>query len=123
MAFSRNQNQLVSTARRDRDDLRKAKKARPVDRGLDRVNTAAPDYGEERLGERYLRVRFGISARSRPRPCDASTASSGSTVDAEAAAAEVQSAGHSRPLAARRKGIVATPSHRRARARARFGYL
>ena len=40
------------------DDLRKAKTPVRSIAIWTRVNTAAADYGEERLGERYLRVRF-----------------------------------------------------------------
>jgi Sulfotransferase family len=59
MAFSENQTQLVKHG--DvllRDELRKAKTPVRSVAVWSRVNSAAADYGEERLGDRYLRVRF-----------------------------------------------------------------
>src|SRR5688572_14749538 len=59
MAFSESQNQLVKHG--DAllgDDLRKEKTPVRSIAVWSRVNSAAADYGEQQLGERYLRVRF-----------------------------------------------------------------
>ena len=59
MAFSENQNQLVKHGGALLgDELRKAKTPVRSIAVWSRVNAAAADYGESRLGERYLRVRF-----------------------------------------------------------------
>ena len=59
MAFSENQNQLVKHGDAVLDgELRKERKPVKSIALWSRVNSAAADYGETRLGERYLRVRF-----------------------------------------------------------------
>ncbi len=59
MAFSENQNQLNKHgAAVLGDELRKAKTPIRSIALWNRVNAAAADYGERKLGSRYLRVRF-----------------------------------------------------------------
>ena len=59
MAFSENQNQLRKHGRAVLgDDLRRARTATRSIALWARVNAEAADYGEQHLGDRYLRVRF-----------------------------------------------------------------
>ncbi|HSE82632.1 MAG TPA: sulfotransferase, partial [Gaiellaceae bacterium] len=58
MAFSENQNQLVRYGDLLVDDRRREKKPVRSIALWSLVNSAAADYGETRLGDRYLRVRF-----------------------------------------------------------------
>lgn len=124
MAFSENQNQLVKHG--DAllgDGLRKAKTPVRSIAVWSRVNAAAADYGEERLGERYLRVRFEDLCTQ---PADVVRRIYdffGLDGDAEAAAAEVRPPDTLGRWELRRKGIV-DDLHRTAEpALARFGYL
>ena len=60
MAFSENQNQLVKHGDAVLgDELRKEKKPVRSIALWSRVNVAAADLARRRLGDRYLRVRFG----------------------------------------------------------------
>jgi Sulfotransferase family len=124
MAFSENQNQLVKHG--DAllgDDLRKEKTPVRSIAVWSRVNSAAADYGESRLGDRYLRVRF-----------EDLCAQPGDTVrrifdffglegDPDAAAAAVRPPDTLGRWQLRRKGIVEALHRTAEPALARFGYL
>lgn len=124
MAFSENQNQLVKHGEALLgEDLRKEKTPVRSIAVWSRVNSAAADYGEQELGERYLRVRFedlcAQPQESVRRIFDFFELDG----DAEAAAAAVRPPDTLGRWALRRKGIV-DALHRTAEpALARFGYL
>jgi len=124
MAFSENQNQL--TKHGDAllgDGLRKAKTPVRSIAVWSRVNVAAADYGEERLGERYLRVRFEDLCTQPADTVRRIYAFFGLDGDAETAAAEVRPPDTLGRWQLRRKGIV-DELHRTAEpALGRFGYL
>jgi hypothetical protein len=124
MAFSENQNQLVKHG--DAllgDDLRKEKTPVRSIAVWSRVNAAAADYGETRLGERYLRVRFEDLCAQPEETVRAIYDFFGLHGDAEAAAAAVRPPDTLGRWRLRRKGIV-DALHRTAEpALARFGYL
>lgn len=124
MAFSENQNQLVKHG--DAllgDDLRKEKTPVRSIAVWSRVNSAAADYGETRLGERYLRVRFEDLCAEPAVTVRRVYDFFGLDGDAEAAAAEVRAPETLGRWQLRRKGIV-DALHRTAEpALARFGYL
>lgn len=124
MAFSENQNQLVKHG--DAllgDDLQKEKTPIRSIAVWSRVNTAAADYGETRLGERYLRVRFEDLCAQPAETVRAIYDFFGLDGDAEAAAAAVRPPDTLGRWQLRRKGIV-DALHRTAEpALARFGYL
>lgn len=124
MAFSENQNQLVKHGEAVLgDELRKEKTPVRSIAVWSRVNSAAADYGEQQLGERYLRIRFeDLCARPQEgvrRIYDFF----GLDGDAETAAAAVRPPDTLGRWKLRRKGIV-DALHRIAEpALARFGYL
>ncbi|MGH3013317.1 MAG: sulfotransferase family protein, partial [Gaiellaceae bacterium] len=124
MAFSENQNQLVKHG--DAllgDDLRKEKTPVRSIAVWSRVNSAAADYGETRLGERYLRVRFEDLCAEPAETVRRIYDFFGLDGDAEAAAAAVRPPDTLGRWQLRRKGIV-DALHRTAEpALARFGYL
>jgi Sulfotransferase family len=124
MAFSENQNQLVKHG--DAllgDDLRKEKTPVRSIAVWNRVNSAAADYGESRLGERYLRVRFEDLCAQPTETVQRIFDFFGLDGDAEAAAGEVRPPDTLGRWQLRRKGIV-DALHRTAEpALARFGYL
>jgi Sulfotransferase family len=124
MAFSENQNQLAKHG--DAllgDGLRKAKTPVRSIAVWSRVNTAAADYGEERLDERYLRVRFEDLCTKPAYIVRRIYDFFGLGGDAEAAAAQVRRPDTLGRWQLRRKGIV-DELHRTAEpALARFGYL
>ena len=124
MAFSENQNQLVKHG--DAllgDDLRKEKTPVRSIAVWSRVNSAAADYGETRLGERYLRVRFEDLCEQPAETVRRIYDFFGLDGDAEAAAAEVRPPDTLGRWQLRRKGIV-DALHRAAEpALARFDYL
>jgi hypothetical protein len=124
MAFSENQNQLVKHG--DAllgDDLRKEKTAVRSIAVWSRVNSAAADYGESRLGERYLRVRFEDLCAQPAETVRRIFGFFGLDGDAEAAATAVRTPDTLGRWQLRRKGIV-DALHRTAEpALARFGYL
>jgi hypothetical protein len=124
MAFSENQNQLVKHG--DAllgDDLRKEKTPVRSIAVWSRVNAAAADYGETRLGERYLRVRFEDLCAQPAETVRSIYDFFGLDGDAEAAAAAVRPPDTLGRWQLRRKGIV-DALHRTAEpALARFGYL
>jgi hypothetical protein len=124
MAFSENQNQLVKHG--DAllgDDLRKEKTPVRSIAVWSRVNAAAADYGETRLGERYLRVRFEDLCAQPAETVRGIYDFFGLDGDAEAAAAAVNPPDTLGRWQLRRKGIL-DALHRTAEpALARFGYL
>jgi hypothetical protein len=124
MAFSENQNQLAKHG--DAllgDELGKAKTPVRSIAVWSRVNAAAADYGEARLGERYLRVRFEDLCTQPTETVRGIYEFFGLDGDAEAAAAEVRPPDTLGRWQLRRKGIV-DELHRTAEpALARFGYL
>jgi hypothetical protein len=124
MAFSENQNQLVKHG--DAllgDDLRKEKTPVRSIAVWSRVNSAAADYGETRLAERYLRVRFEDLCAEPAETVGRVYDFFGLDGDAEVAAAEVRPPDTLGRWQLRRKGIV-DALHRTAEpALARFGYL
>lgn len=124
MAFSENQNQLVKHG--DAllgDDLRKEKTPVRSIAVWSRVNSAAADYGEAQLGERYLRVRFEDLCAEPAETVRRIYDFFGLDGDAEAAAAAVRPPDTLGRWELRRKGIV-DALHRTAEpALARFGYL
>lgn len=124
MAFSENQNQLVKHG--DAllgDELRKAKTPVRSIAVWSRVNGAAADYGEKRLGDRYLRVRFEDLCASPAETVGRISEFFGLDGDAEAAAAAVRPPDTLGRWQLRRKGVV-EDLHRTAEpALARFGYL
>ncbi|MGH3024505.1 MAG: sulfotransferase family protein [Gaiellaceae bacterium] len=124
MAFSENQNQLVKHGDTVLgDDLRKAKTPVRSIAVWSLVNEAAADYGEERLGDRYLRVRFEDLCAEPAATVRSIMAFFGLDGDAEAAAAAVRPPDTLGRWQLRRKGIV-EDLHRTAEpALARFGYL
>jgi hypothetical protein len=124
MAFSENQNQLVKHG--DAllgDDLRKEKTPVRSIAVWSRVNSAAADYGEAQLGERYLRIRFEDLCAQPAETVRRIYDFFGLDGDAEAAAAAVRPPDTLGRWELRRKGIV-DALHRTAEpALARFGYL
>lgn len=124
MAFSENQNQLVKHGSAVLgDELRKAKTPVRSIAVWSRVNEAAADYGEERLGDRYLRVRFEDLCAEPAGTVRAIVDFFGLDGDAEAAAAAVRPPDTLGRWQLRRKGVV-EELHRTAEpALARFGYL
>ena len=124
MAFSENQNQLVKHGEALLgDDLRKEKKAVRSIALWSRVNSAAADYGETRLGERYLRVRFEDFCAQPLEIVRRIYEFFGLDGNAEAAATAVRPPDTLGRWRQRRKGIV-DALHRTAEpALARFGYL
>jgi hypothetical protein len=124
MAFSENQNQLVKHG--DAllgDDLRKEKTPVRSIAVWSRVNSAAADYGEQQLGERYLRVRFEDLCAQPAETVRRIFDFFGLEGDAEGAAAEVRPPDTLGRWQLRRKGVV-DALHRTAEpALARFGYL
>jgi hypothetical protein len=124
MAFSENQNQLVKHG--DAllgDDLRKEKTPVRSIAVWSRVNSAAADYGETRLGERYMRVRFEDLCAQPAETVRKIYDFFGLEGDAEGAAAAVRPPDTLGRWQLRRKGIV-DALHRTAEpALARFGYL
>lgn len=124
MAFSENQNQLVKHGEALLgEDLRKEKTPVRSIAVWSRVNSAAADYGEQQLGERYLRVRFEDLCAQPQEFVRRIFDFFGLDGDAEAAAAAVRPPDTLGRWALRRKGIV-DALHRTAEpALARFGYL
>jgi len=124
MAFSENQNQLVKHGAAVLDvDVRKEKKSVQSIALWSRVNSAAADFGEARLGERYLRVRFEDLCAQPAETVGQIYEFLGLDGDAEAAAARVRPPDTLGRWQQRRKGIV-DALHRTAEpALARFGYL
>jgi len=124
MAFSENQNQLVKHGDAVLgDDLRKAKKPVRSIAVWSRVNEAAADYGEQRLGDRYLRVRFEDLCTNPLETVRSITEFFGLDSDTEEAAVAVRPPDTIGRWQLRRKGIV-DDLHRTAEpALARFGYL
>jgi Sulfotransferase family len=124
IAFSENQNQLVKHG--DAllgDDLRKEKTSVRSIALWSRVNSAAADYGETQLGERYLRVRFEDLCAEPVETVRRIYAFFGLDGDAEAAAVAVRPPDTLGRWQLRRKGIR-EKLHRAAEpALARFGYL
>jgi hypothetical protein len=124
MAFSENQNQLVKHG--DAllgDDFRREKTPVRSIAVWSRVNSAAADYGEAQLGERYLRVRFEDLCAEPVETVRRIYDFFGLDGDAEAAAAEVRPPDTLGRWQLRRKGIR-EKLHRTAEpALARFGYL
>jgi hypothetical protein len=124
MAFSENQNQLVKHG--DAllgDDLRKEKTPVRSIAVWSRVNSAAADYGEAQLGERYLRIRFEDLCAQPAETVRRIYDFFGLDGDADAAAAAVRPPDTLGRWELRRKGIV-DALHRTAEpALARFGYL
>ena len=124
MAFSENQQQLVKHG--DAllgDELRKEKTPVRSIAVWSRVNSAAADYGESRLGERYLRVRFEDLCAQPAVTVRRIYDFFGLDGDAEAAATAVRPPDTLGRWQLRRKGIV-EKLHRTAEpALARFGYL
>ncbi len=91
MAFSDNQNQLNWHGRAVLgDELRKRKTPVRSIALWNRVNLAAADYGERRLGPRYLRVRFEDLCAEPVPTVGSILAFFGLEGDVEAAAAEVR---------------------------------
>ncbi len=124
MAFSENQNQLVKHGDAVLgDDLRKAKKPVRSIAVWSRVNSAAADYGEQCLGERYLRVRFEDLCAKPPETVRRIYEFFGVDGDAEAAADEVHPPDTLGRWQQRRKGIVDELHRTAGPALARFGYL
>jgi hypothetical protein len=124
MAFSENQNQLVKHGDAVLgDELRKERTPVRSIAVWSRVNSAAADYGEERLAERYLRVRFEDLCAEPEETVRRIFDFFGLEGDAEAAAAAVRPPDTLGRWQLRRKGIV-DALHRTAEpALARFGYL
>jgi Sulfotransferase family len=124
MAFSENQNQLVKHG--DAllgGELRKAKTPVRSIGVWSRMNTAAADYGEERLGDRYLRVRFEDLCAEPEETIRGIVEFFGLDVDVKEAAAAVRPPDTLGRWQLRRKGIV-EDLHRQAEPTlARFGYL
>jgi len=124
MAFSENQQQL--TKHGDSvlgDELRKAKTPLRSIAVWNRVNAAAADYGEQRLGERYLRVRFEDLCTEPVETVARLYAFFGLEGDVEAAAAEVRPPDTLGRWQLRRKGIVEDLNRTAEPTLARFGYL
>lgn len=124
MAFSENQNQLVKHG--DSllgGELRKEKTPVRSIAIWSRVNSAAADYGESRLGDRYLRVRFEDLCAEPAETVRRIYGFFGLDGDVEGAAAAVRPPDTLGRWKLRRKGIV-DALHRTAEpALARFGYL
>jgi Sulfotransferase family len=124
MAFSKNQNQLVKHGGALLgDELRKEKKPVQSIALWSRVNTAAADYGETRLGERYLRVRFEDLCAQPDETVGRVFEFFGLKGDAEAAAAAVRPPDTLGRWQQRRKGILDALDRTAGPALARFGYL
>lgn len=124
MAFSENQNQLVKHG--DAllgDDLRKEKTPVRSIAVWSRVNSAAADYGEGRLADRYLRVRFEDLCAEPADTVRRIYDFFGLEGDAEAAAAAVRPPDTLGRWELRRKGIVEALHRVAEPALARFGYL
>ena len=124
MAFSENQNQLVKHGDAVLGaELRKEKKPVRSIALWSRVNSAAADFGEARLGDRYLRVRFEDLCAEPVATVRGIYEFFGLEGDAAAAAAAVRPPESLGRWQQRRKGIV-DALHRTAEpALARFGYL
>jgi hypothetical protein len=124
MAFSENQNQLVKHGDAVLGDaLRKEKKPIRSIALWSRVNVAAADYGERRLGERYLRVRFEDLCAEPAENVRRIYDFFGLQGDAEAAATAVRPPDTLGRWRKRRKGIVEALHRTAEPALARFGYL
>jgi Sulfotransferase family len=124
MAFSENQNQLVKHG--DAllgDELRKEKTPVRSIAVWSRVNSAAADYGEAHLGERYLRVRFEDLCAEPADTVRRIYDFFGLDGDAEAAAAEVRPPDTLGRWQLRRKGILEKLHRAAGSALGRFGYL
>jgi hypothetical protein len=124
MAFSENQNQLVKHG--DAllgEELRKEKTPVRSIAVWSRVNEAAADFGETRLGDRYLRVRFEDLCKQPAETVRRIYDFFGLDGDADAAAAEVRPPDTLGRWQLRRKGIVAALHRTAEPALARFGYL
>lgn len=124
MAFSENQNQLVKHG--DAllgDELRREKTPVRSIAVWSRVNSAAADYGESRLQDRYLRVRFEDLCAQPTETVRRIYDFFGLEGDAEAATTEVRPPDTLGRWQLRRKGIL-QKLHRTAEpALARFGYV
>ena len=123
MAFSENQNQLVRYGDLLVDDLRREKKPVRSIALWSRVNSAAADYGETRLGDRYLRVRFEDLCAEPGETVRRIYDFFGLEGDAEAAAAAVRPPDTLGRWRQRRMGIVEALHRAAEPALARFGYL
>jgi Sulfotransferase family len=124
MAFSENQNQLVKHG--DAllgDELRKEKTPVRSIAVWSRVNSAAADYGESRLGDRYLRVRFEDLCAEPGETVQRIYDFFGLEGDPEAAAAAVRPPDTLGRWQLRRKGIVEALHRTAEPALARFGYV
>jgi hypothetical protein len=124
MAFSENQNQLVKHG--DAVLRGEARKAKTPVRSIavwSQVNAAAANYGEEYLGERYLRVRFEDLCTEPTDVLRSIFGFFGLQGDADAAAAEVQPPDTRGRWQRQRKRVVDDLHRTAGPTLARFGYL
>ena len=124
MAFSKNQNQLTKHGEAVLgDELRSAKTPTRSIAVWNRVNGAAADYGEQALGERYLRIRFEDLCAAPAESIERIYAFFGLDGDAEAAAPEVRPPDSLGRWEQRRKRVIDELNATAEPALRRFGYL
>jgi hypothetical protein len=124
MAFSKNQNQLTKHGEAVLgDELRKARTPTRSIAVWTRVNGEAADYGEQELGERYLRVRFEDLCAAPAETIARIYAFFGLDGDAEALAAEVRPPDSLGRWEQRRKRVIDELNATAEPGLRRFGYL